>query len=63
MGMGRCKGPRRTKLTGFGAVLGRVSAALERESASCRSSEPDSVFECHAETQLCHNVYEKWLFP
>lgn len=63
MGIGRHKGPRRTKLRGFGAVLGRVSAALERENASRRSSEPDSTFECHSETQPCHNVYEECYFP
>lgn len=62
-GTGTCKGPRRAKLRGFEAVLGRLSATLEGENTSCVSSEPDSAFECHFETRRCSNAYEKWLFP
>lgn len=57
IGMGRCKeGARKTELTGLGAVLGRVSAALDRENAPCRGSEADDTFSCHSETQPCCNM-------
>lgn len=57
MGTGCCKGARGTEFICFGAVLRRLSAALEREKVSCKSSETDSNFLCCSKTEPCHNVY------
>ena len=59
LGVRRCQGPGGPNSEVWSCARGAFSSVGR---GKCVSSEPDSTFECHSETELCHNMYEEWLF-